>query len=269
MAGIVIFPLYRMLNSGFSGLTGVKDGSERFLWMRSLVTVTLLCWSLFLLAMGLVSAQLRDQSRQLPAANDERKNIDVGGTTRSYLIHVPSSYKKDKPLPLVLIFHGGGSDPQGMVRYTRFDDLADVHGFITVYPEGTLKQWNDGRLMAPKSDDVGFVRSIIEEVGRNYKLDKHRIYATGISNGGMMSQRLACELSGTLAAIALYYYSPVVLSLLRTYLDAGNNADQPGRFVQWLYTRKPVNTFEIKGRWLDIGSKETLESADRILAPPR
>jgi glucose-1-phosphate thymidylyltransferase len=71
---------------------------------------------------------------------------------------------------------------------------------------------------------------------------------------------------GTLAAIALYYYSPAVLSLLRTYLAAGNNADQPGRFVQWLYARKPVKTFEIKGQWLDIGSKETLESADKTLA---
>ena len=74
---------------------------------------------------------------------------------------------------------------------------------------------------------------------------------------------------GTLAAIALYYYSPAVLSLLRTYLAAGNNADQPGRFVQWLYTRKPVKTFRIRGKWLDIGSKETLENADRILASPR
>jgi len=70
---------------------------------------------------------------------------------------------------------------------------------------------------------------------------------------------------GTLAAIALYYYSPAVLSLLTTYLAAGNNPDQPGRFVQWLYTRKPVETFQIKGNWLDIGSKETLEDADRIL----
>jgi glucose-1-phosphate thymidylyltransferase len=71
---------------------------------------------------------------------------------------------------------------------------------------------------------------------------------------------------GTLAAIALYYYSPTILSLLRTYLVAGNNADQPGRFVQWLYTRKPVKTFQIQGQWLDIGSKETLENADKILA---
>jgi len=70
---------------------------------------------------------------------------------------------------------------------------------------------------------------------------------------------------GTLAAIALYYYSPAILSLLTTYLAAGNNPDQPGRFVQWLYTRKPVKTFEIKGKWLDIGSKGTLENADKIL----
>ncbi len=71
---------------------------------------------------------------------------------------------------------------------------------------------------------------------------------------------------GTLAAVAVYYYSPAALSLLTTYLAAGNNPDQPGRFVQWLYTRKPVKTFQIKGKWLDIGSKETLENADKILA---
>src|SRR5437764_1104409 len=70
---------------------------------------------------------------------------------------------------------------------------------------------------------------------------------------------------GTLAAIAVYYYSPAVLSLLTTYLAAGNNPDQPGRFVQWLYTRKPVQTYHIKGEWLDIGSKETLEKADELL----
>lgn len=70
----------------------------------------------------------------------------------------------------------------------------------------------------------------------------------------------------TLAAVALYYYSREVLPLFTTYLAAGNNPDQPGLFLQWLYTRKPVNTFEIKSRWLDIGSKETLESADKTFA---
>jgi glucose-1-phosphate thymidylyltransferase len=70
----------------------------------------------------------------------------------------------------------------------------------------------------------------------------------------------------TLAAIALYYYSREVLPLFTTYLAAGNNPDQPGRFLQWLYTRKPVKTFQITGKWLDIGSKETLEEANKIFA---
>jgi dTDP-glucose pyrophosphorylase len=70
----------------------------------------------------------------------------------------------------------------------------------------------------------------------------------------------------TLAAVALYYYSRETFPLFTTYLAAGNNPDQPGLFLQWLYTRKPVGTFEIKGRWLDIGSKETLENADKIFA---
>jgi glucose-1-phosphate thymidylyltransferase len=70
----------------------------------------------------------------------------------------------------------------------------------------------------------------------------------------------------TLAAIALYHYSKNVLPLFKTYIAAGNNPDQPGRFVQWLYTRKPVKTFQVKGKWLDIGSKETLEEADKVFA---
>jgi len=70
----------------------------------------------------------------------------------------------------------------------------------------------------------------------------------------------------TLASIALYYYSREVLPLFATYLAEGNNPDQPGRFLQWLYPRKPVNTFQINGRWLDIGSKETLEIADKTFS---
>ena len=70
----------------------------------------------------------------------------------------------------------------------------------------------------------------------------------------------------TLAAIALYYYSREMSPLFITYLASGNNPDQPGRFLQWLYKRKPVKTFQITGQWLDIGSKETLEAADKIFS---
>jgi glucose-1-phosphate thymidylyltransferase len=70
----------------------------------------------------------------------------------------------------------------------------------------------------------------------------------------------------TLTGIALYYFSAETLELFTTYIAAGNNPDQPGRFIQWLYTRRPVKTYQIKGTWYDIGSKETLEEANKIFA---
>ena len=69
----------------------------------------------------------------------------------------------------------------------------------------------------------------------------------------------------TLTGIALYYYPRDVLPLVHEYLDAGNNPDQPGRLVQWLYPRVPVYAWQVPGRWLDIGSPETLAEADRLL----
>ena len=74
------------------------------------------------------------------------------------------------------------------------------------------------------------------------------------------------EPKATIAGIALYYFSRGVVSLFTTYIAAGNNPDQPGRFIQWLYQRKPVKTFQIQGTWFDIGSKETLEEANQIFA---
>jgi glucose-1-phosphate thymidylyltransferase len=74
------------------------------------------------------------------------------------------------------------------------------------------------------------------------------------------------EPKNTMAGIALYYFSREVVPLFTTYIAAGNNPDQPGRFIQWLYQRKPVKTYQIKGTWFDIGSKETLEEANRIFA---
>ena len=74
------------------------------------------------------------------------------------------------------------------------------------------------------------------------------------------------EPKSTLTGIALYYFSREVVPLFRTYLAAGNNPDQPGRFIQWLYPRQPVKTYQIRGTWFDIGSKETLDEANEIFA---
>ncbi|MFL6590054.1 MAG: nucleotidyltransferase family protein [Chthoniobacterales bacterium] len=74
------------------------------------------------------------------------------------------------------------------------------------------------------------------------------------------------EPKNTMAGIALYYFSRDLIPLFTTYIAAGNNPDQPGRFIQWLYQRKPVKAFQVKGTWFDIGSKETLEEANKIFA---
>jgi glucose-1-phosphate thymidylyltransferase len=72
--------------------------------------------------------------------------------------------------------------------------------------------------------------------------------------------------TSTLTGIALYYYPKHTLPLIRQYIAEGNNPDQPGRLVQWLYPRTPVYTWRVPGLWYDIGSKETLEEANRIFA---
>jgi glucose-1-phosphate thymidylyltransferase len=73
----------------------------------------------------------------------------------------------------------------------------------------------------------------------------------------------------TLTGVALYYYPRGVLTLIREYLDAGNNPDQPGRLIEWLYPRMPVYTWRLPGGWYDIGSAETLQEADRIFSQSR
>ncbi len=72
--------------------------------------------------------------------------------------------------------------------------------------------------------------------------------------------------TSTLTGIALYYYPRHTLPLIRQYVAEGNNPDQPGRLIQWLYPRVPVYTWTVPGIWYDIGSKETLEEANRIFA---
>jgi polyhydroxybutyrate depolymerase len=130
------------------------------------------------------------------------ETIQVGDTTRTYLFHTPPSNKKKTQLPLVLILHGGSTPAERMVNYTRMNAIADRESFIIVYPRGTNNFWNDGRERAPKVDDVGFIRALIAHLEKTLPIDQRRIYAAGISNGGMMTQRLACELSDKIAAIA-------------------------------------------------------------------
>lgn len=136
-----------------------------------------------------------------PPKDDETDKISVGGTERSYILHVPESLPAGKSVPLVLVFHGGGGHAATMPKFTGFDQQADRAGFIVAYPEGLNTHWSDTRGLSP-ADDVGFIRALVAEVERSHSIDPKRVYATGISNGGFFSNRLACDLTDKIAAIA-------------------------------------------------------------------
>ena len=142
---------------------------------------------------------------------DHTRTLTVEKRERTYLVHVPKSYDDTKPTPVVLAFHGGGSHAEQMVRLCGLNEKADKEGFIAVYPSGTgrlprMLTWNGGNCcgyaMQNKVDDVAFVRALLDELTKIATIDQKRIYATGMSNGAIISYRLASELSDRIAAIA-------------------------------------------------------------------
>ncbi len=144
------------------------------------------------------------------SAKTQSGSIAVGGLKRTFLYYIPSYSRDLNLLPLVLVLHGGSGNPESMEKLTfnRFNELADRDGTIVVYPAGIDKNWNDGRNV-PESkafreniDDVGFISALIDHFVANFKANPQYVYVTGISNGGIFSTRLACELSNKIAAAA-------------------------------------------------------------------
>jgi polyhydroxybutyrate depolymerase len=142
------------------------------------------------------------------------RKLKHAGKDRFYEIHVPSSYDKSKPTPVVLVFHGGAGYPSAVRYQSGMDSVSDKNGFIVVYPAGTGKLfndrlliWNDGRRYkdgsAPGANDVGFIALLIDDLAGLFNIDRKRIYACGISNGAQFSYRLAKQLSDRIAAIAV------------------------------------------------------------------
>lgn len=166
------------------------------------------------------------------AGNLER-SLKVGGKERRYEVHVPPQYKRGNPTPVVLVWHGGGGFPAAVAKQSHMDEVSDKHGFLVVYPAGSgifsgkLLTFNAGACcdyaVKNKIDDIEFTRAMLDDLARDYTVDPKRIYSTGISNGAMMSYRLACELSDRIAAIA-----PVSGVL-------GVSCDTPGRAVSVMH----------------------------------
>ena len=161
--------------------------------------------ALFLLVAAL--ALLLPTNRAASAAEPRQGSIGHGGLNRTYIYYVPEVLP-GTPRPLVFVLHGGGGTARQAMEImteSRWNELADRDKFIVVYPQGVNNRWNDCRGDVPgggsTADDVGFLSALIDDFAANYNIDVQRIYATGHSNGGMMSFRLAIELSDRIAAV--------------------------------------------------------------------
>ena len=129
------------------------------------------------------------------------------GRKRTLRVYVPPGHPG--PLPVVLVLHGGGGNGGGMEWLTRhgFNRIADRDGALIVYPDGIDKGWNDGRSANRSAadaavDDLAFLRALPAALAALHPVDRARLYVTGISNGGMMSYRLACDAADEFAAAA-------------------------------------------------------------------
>lgn len=137
---------------------------------------------------------------------------DYDGATRKYIQYVPPVYDGSEAVPLILALHGLGDNVNNF-QGVGFQLVADTANFIVVYPEALPdpftggNAWNSGAGISGISlnaniDDVGFLNAVIDSISENFNIDQNRIYATGFSMGGFMSNRLACELNNRISSIA-------------------------------------------------------------------
>lgn len=140
----------------------------------------------------------------ISTAQNSTGSFDFGGQTRDYRLHVPPTYNGATPIPLVFNLHGYTSNAAQQEFYSGMNGVADTASFIVCYPNGIANSWNSG--FTPPYfggvDDVGFISVLIDSLASQYNIDPARVYSCGMSNGGFMSYRLACELEDRIAAIA-------------------------------------------------------------------
>ncbi len=135
--------------------------------------------------------------------------LEHDGVERRYHVHIPPEAGSGTALPLMLAFHGGGGNGDQFRRTSGLAELADREGFLVVFPDGTgvagLLTWNAGACCGSAAtnneDDVGFTLALLDHLAQRTGFEPDRVYATGHSNGAMMSYRLAAEIGDRIAAI--------------------------------------------------------------------
>ena len=141
-------------------------------------------------------------SAQPLTPGDHTRSLVVGGLTRTYLVHVPPSYTGATAVPLVVDLHGWTATAEIQRSISGFLALSDARGFVVTWPQGVGNAWNGGVCCTSTPTDVEFIRALVENLQIEANIDAARVYATGLSNGGAMAHRLACEAADLFAAAA-------------------------------------------------------------------
>lgn len=175
----------------------------------------------------------------------KRESLLFDGEKRTYIIDLPVMYDSTVKYPLVLVFHGGGGNADHIREVTQFSQHAEEEGFIVVYPDGSGRfdrrflTWNCGfccgYALENNVDDIGFIRALIQYLTDEYSINESRIYATGFSNGGIMSYYAGAELSDVIAAIA-----PVAAQI-------GGQASEQEKIWRIPKPDEPVSVLSING----------------------
>ncbi|HEX6682337.1 MAG TPA: PHB depolymerase family esterase [Candidatus Limnocylindrales bacterium] len=154
---------------------------------------------------GLAACNVDSPEKAAPAEStapgDHNLTLQWGGKDRTYRVHAPPGYDGRTPLPLVVTMHFYPGTALQIVTTSGMSAKADKEGFLVLYPEGVTGGYN-ALVCCGSEDDVGFIKALVERMVTVWKADPKRVYATGISNGGDMSIRLAVEAAGTFAAVA-------------------------------------------------------------------
>lgn len=186
-------------------------------------------------------------------AGDHKMSVNVDGKNRTFIMHVPSAYKGDKPVALVVDYHPIGGSGQGELSSSPYKGKTDPEGIITLYPDGTAKPggmgngWNVGPCCS-NDDDVKFSREMIKAVEEKVCINKQRVYATGFSMGGGMSNHVACFMSDIYAAVA-----PAAMDLNKTN-SAKCNPERPVPIIMF----RGTNDFVCKYQGGDSGFNDGL-----------
>ncbi len=206
-----------------------------------------------------------------PAQDGNRHGtFQHGGAARDYWVHLPPDHASGKPCPVVFVLHGGGGQADRLNQNCTDGTLeraADRLGVVLVYPQGIGKRWQDGRAFVREQtkddlgieppDDVDFIVALLDELGKTLKVDRKAVFATGISNGGLMSYRLALERPDVFAAIA-----PVAANLPREL--AGKAPSRPVSVVLFNGTEDPMMPY--RGGGITLGKRDRKARGDVLSA---